>query len=138
MRKTHTFLEKFAPKSVNRDTFKLIHPPHGTVKTPNRSHYFPWSWAWARAVEKQTKREDERKSLGMKQGETIERCWCCSGERRRKKSEKGFFVVFEDNIKIINRRATITVYICTVTVAIVHKCTILHPLIWVFFWSQNV
>ena len=70
----------------------------------------------------------------MKQRETIERHWCCSGERRRKKSEKGFFVVFEDNIKIINRRATVTVHICT----IVHKCTILHPLMWVFFWSQNV
>ena len=24
-------------------------------------------------------------------------------------------------------------HICTVTVAIVHKCTILHPLVWVFF-----
>ena len=25
-------------------------------------------------------------------------------------------------------------HICTVTVAIVHKCTILHPLIWAFFF----
>ena len=33
--------------------------------------------------------------------------------------------------KIINRSAT-----CTVTVAIVHKCTILHPLMWVFFCSN--
>ena len=24
-------------------------------------------------------------------------------------------------------------HICTVTIAIVHKCTILHPLMWVFF-----
>ena len=38
--------------------------------------------------------------------------------------------------KIINRRATVTVHICTVTVAIVHKCTILHPLMWVFFWAK--
>ena len=45
----------------------------------------------------------------MKQGETIERHWCCSGERKKS----------EDNIKIIYRRATVTMYICTVIVAIV-------------------
>ena len=40
--------------------------------------------------------------------------------------------------KIINRSATVTVHICTVTVAIVHKCTILHPLMWVFFGPKCV
>ena len=40
--------------------------------------------------------------------------------------------------KIINRRATITVHICMVTVAIMHKCTILHPLMWVFFEPKCV
>ena len=39
--------------------------------------------------------------------------------------------------KKIDRRATVTMHICTDTVAIVHKCTILHPLMWVFF-AQNV
>ena len=39
--------------------------------------------------------------------------------------------------KIINKRITITVYIYTITVTIVHKCIILHPLMWVFF-AQNV
>ena len=40
--------------------------------------------------------------------------------------------------KIIDRRVTVTVHICTVIVAIVHKCKILHPLMLVFFFSQNV
>ena len=35
--------------------------------------------------------------------------------------------------KILNASATVTVHICMVTVAIVHLCTILHPLMWVFF-----
>ena len=30
--------------------------------------------------------------------------------------------------KILNAYAIVTVHVCTVTVAIVHKCTILHPL----------
>ena len=38
---------------------------------------------------------------------------------------------------MINASATVIVHICTVTVAIVHKFTILHPLMWVFF-AQNV
>ena len=40
--------------------------------------------------------------------------------------------------KIINRSATITVHICTVTIAIVHKCTILHPTDVGVFLGQNV
>ena len=35
--------------------------------------------------------------------------------------------------KITNTHATVTVYICMVTVAIVHKCTIMHKLVCVFF-----
>ena len=40
--------------------------------------------------------------------------------------------------KIINRRGTVIMHICTVIVAIVHKCTFLHPLMWVFFYSKCV
>ena len=40
--------------------------------------------------------------------------------------------------KIINASATVTVHICTVTVAMVHLCTFLHPLMLVFFWSKCV
>ena len=40
--------------------------------------------------------------------------------------------------KIINRRVTVNVHICIVTVAIVHKCTILYPLIGVSFCSKCV
>ena len=43
----------------------------------------------------------------------------------------------EKIIKILNARVTVIVHICTVTIAIVYKCTILHPLMLVFF-SQNV
>ena len=42
-----------------------------------------------------------------------------------------------NNTKIMYRRATVTVHICivyTVTVALMHLCTILHPLMWVFFF----
>ena len=53
------------------------------------------------------------------------------GEEREKK------VRMEIN-KIINTHATVTVHICTVTVAIVHKCTIMHKLVWVIFCSNCV
>ena len=44
----------------------------------------------------------------------------------------------EKQYKIINISATVTMHICTVTVAIVHKCTILHLLMWVFFGPKCV
>ena len=43
----------------------------------------------------------------------------------------------EKKYKIIDKRATVTVHICMVTVAIVNKCKILHSLMWIFF-AQNV
>ena len=46
--------------------------------------------------------------------------------------EKEKKVQTEINI-ITNAHATVTVHICTITVAIVHKCTIMHKLVWVFF-----
>ena len=48
------------------------------------------------------------------------------GEEREKK------VQTEIN-KITNAHATVIVHIWTVTVAIMHKCTIMHKLVWVFF-----
>ena len=36
--------------------------------------------------------------------------------------------------KILNASIIVTVHICTVTVAFVHLCTILHPLMWFFFF----
>ena len=41
-------------------------------------------------------------------------------------------------IKILNTHATVAVHICTVTVVIVHKCTIMHKLVWVFFYLNCV
>ena len=40
--------------------------------------------------------------------------------------------------KIINRSVIVTVHICTVTVGIVYKCTILYPLMWVFFGQKCI
>ena len=97
------------------------------LQNPQIDHIISRGREWAKAIEKQTKREDERKSLGMKQGETIEMHSCSSGERREKKEwKKFFFIVYEDNIKIIDRQAIVTMHICTVNVAIVHKCTIFY------------
>ena len=36
--------------------------------------------------------------------------------------------------KILNASTILTVHICTVTVAFVHLCIILHPLMWFFFF----
>ena len=47
-----------------------------------------------------------------------------NGERKRKRE-----VEREKNIYISNARATVTVHICMVTIALVRLCTILHPLI---------
>ena len=43
-----------------------------------------------------------------------------------------------NNIKIMYRRVTATVHIYTVTVTLMHLCTILHLLMWVFFWLKCV
>ena len=54
-------------------------------------------------------------------------------EEREKKVET------EINI-ITNAHATVTMHICTVTVAIVHKCTIMHKLVWMVFllkWCKS-
>ena len=40
--------------------------------------------------------------------------------------------------KIINTHATVTVHICTITVAIVYLYTSLHSLMWVIFCSSCV
>ena len=66
------------------------------------------------------------------EGEDDEGVGFADGEEREKKRSK------LEIIKIMYRRATVTVHICTVTVAFVHLCTILHPLMWVFFWSKCV
>ena len=58
------------------------------------------------------KREDERKSSGMKQGESS---WDLRGigvaqwEEREKKCQKGVFILYKDNIKILDKRATVIV-----------------------------
>ena len=44
-------------------------------------------------------------------------------DKARERREKYIYIY-----KIINKRATIIVHICMVTIAIMHKCTILHPL----------
>ena len=43
----------------------------------------------------------------------------------------------EKKRKIINVRVIVTVHICIDTVTLVYKCTVLHPLTWVFFFGSN-
>ena len=60
------------------------------------------------------------------------------GERKKYKIINRRGTVIMHKIIGINRKATVIVHICTVIVAIVHKCTFLHPLMWVFFYSKCV
>ena len=55
-----------------------------------------------------------------------------NGEEREKEEVK------LEIIKIMYRRVIVTMHTCTVTIALVHLCTILHPLMWVFFLSKCV
>ena len=55
----------------------------------------------------------------------------CTEKREKKKVRTGIN-------KIINTHATVTVHICTVTVAIMYLYTSLHPLMWVIFCSNCV
>ena len=63
-----------------------------------------------------------------KQGEWVE---TESNQRDREKER-------EKMIKLLNASVTVTVHICTVSIVIVHKYTILHPLMWVVFWPKYV
>ena len=67
--------------------------------------------------------EEERDQMRKERLSDGERKKAWGGERKKK--------------YISNARATVTVHICMVTIALVRLCTILHPLIWVFFFSFN-
>ena len=56
--------------------------------------------------------EEDDEDVGFANGE----------ERKKKKGAK------LEIIKIMYRGATVTVHICTVTIALVHLCKVLHPL----------
>ena len=43
-----------------------------------------------------------------------------------------------NNTKIMYRIVTVTMHICIITIVLVHLCTILQPLMWVFFGSKFV
>ena len=74
-------------------------------------------------------------------------CLCASEEKEDEERKVTKFVVHGEERekkvrteinKIINTHTTVTVHICMVTIAIVHKCTIMHKLVWVFFCSNCV
>ena len=69
-------------------------------------------WVWVCLCASEEEEDEERKVTEF----------VVHGEEREKK------VRTEIN-KIINTHAIVTVHICTVTVAIVHKCTIMHKLV---------
>ena len=58
------------------------------------------------------------------------------GEERENKVQTEINIITNAHTTVTVHICTVTVaivYICTVTVAIVHKCTIMHKLVWVFF-----
>ena len=77
-------------------------------------------------------------------------CGCVCVHLRKKKMRKGKSLsssctekrekkrVQTEINKITNTHAIVTMHICMVTIAIVHKCTIMHKLVWVFFCSNCV
>ena len=58
--------------------------------------------------------------------------WFCKWRRERKKEAK------LEIIKILICKATVNVYICIVTVALLHLYTILYPLMLVFLWLKCI
>ena len=62
---------------------------------------------------------------------TERRClsWFCRWRREGKKGAK---------CKTLVCKATVTMHICTVTIALLYICTILQTLMWVFFWLKCV
>ena len=58
--------------------------------------------------------------------------WFCRWRRERKKEEK------LEIIKILTCKATVNVYIYTVTIAFLPLCIILYPLMLVFFWLKCI
>ena len=58
--------------------------------------------------------------------------------RKRKGDKSQYREEREKIIKLLNAHATVTVHICIITVATMHLCISLHPLVWVFFYSKCV
>ena len=94
-----------------------------------------WWWKWFDQMRKGRVTEMVKPRDKMRKG----------GVRWEKKwgKEKGELLKPRDKkrekiIKILNTNATVTVHICTVTIAIMYKCTILHLLMWVFFGPKCV
>ena len=122
------------PRLVNRpiqDPLKLLRP-----KTPLPRHFRAMeTWVLTKPVETvmrmvrpmmRTMRVGARRRREKeKETEKREKKW----EKRRATRDKR-----EKINKIINWRVIVTMYICTVNIVIVHKCTILHLLMWVFFF----
>ena len=74
-------------------------------------------------------------------------CLCASEEKEDEERKVTEFIVHGEERekkvrteinKIINTHATVTVHICTVTVAIVHKCTIIYTTWCGNFFAQIV
>ena len=59
-------------------------------------------------------------------------------EEREKRSESEIIKILNVKATVIVHICIIIVHICIVTVALMHLCTILHPLIWVFFYLKCV
>ena len=132
MRKTHTFLEKFAQSQSIE-----IPPSWSTflmgLKNPQTDHIISRGDKNEQELLRSRRREKMRGRAQEWNRERLLRGIGVAQVRGERKKRVFFLVVYKDNIKIIDGRATVIMLICIVTVAIMHKCTILHPLMWLFF-----
>ena len=132
MRKTHTFLEKFAQSQSIE-----IPPSWSTLlmglKNPQTDHIISRGDKNEQELLRSRRREKMRGRAQEWNRERLLRGIGVAQVRGERKKRVFFLVVYKDNIKIIDGRATVIMLICIVIVAIMHKCTILHPLMWLFF-----
>ena len=132
MRKTHTFLEKFAQSQSIE-----IPPSWSTLlmglKNPQTDHIISRGDKNEQELLRSRRREKMRGRAQEWNRERLLRGIGVAQVRGERKKRVFFLVVYKDNIKIIDGRATVIMLICIVIVAIMHKCTILHPLMLLFF-----
>ena len=93
MRKTHTFLEKLAPKSVNWSTLLT------GLQNPQTDHIIISSGEENEQKLIRSRRREKMRGRTQewnreREAETWERRWCAQWEEREKKSEKEVFMPY--------------------------------------------
>ena len=115
MKKTHAFLEKLDPKSVNREDKSVNWSTLLTgLQNPQTNHIII-----SRGDENEQKLIRSRRREKMRgraqewnrerEAGTWEALVCSVRGERKKKSEKEVFILYKDNIILMDKRVTVTV-----------------------------